>query len=123
MRTSFYVLPLVACLLGGCGKKPVAEVSLSATPAAITPTLQTAFKTGDEEARREADEVRSSLEKADLPQAFMQLNQMASNQKLTPEQQKVVLQSRAALNQQLQLRAKQGDAQATEVLQAYQSSK
>jgi outer membrane protein assembly factor BamD (BamD/ComL family) len=66
--------------LCGCGSK----VAVNTAP------LQKSFQTAETSAKEDADKAISAIESADYAGAVTQLQQLAKNAKLTPEQQQAV---------------------------------
>lgn len=66
--------------VGGCGKKSSVDTS----------QLESSFKSADATSQSAADKVVSAVKSADYSGALSQLQTLAKNAKLTPEQQQAV---------------------------------
>lgn len=70
----------LAMVIGGCGKKSGVDTS----------PLESSFKSAEATTQTAADKVVTAVKSADYSEALSQLQSLAKNAKLTPEQQQAI---------------------------------
>lgn len=113
---------LGAAALGfiGCSRDaPPAPLPLAEAPA----TIESAFKDAPPEAKAFATELSSALRTNDSPRAFVELQSLQGRADLSAEQREVVARSLAAVSQELNAAAANGDPRAQQVLEIHRARK
>jgi hypothetical protein len=83
MKTSKWIhtaIMTVTLAMAGCGKQSSVD----------TASFEKSFKTAEAAVQTSADKVVTAIKSADYPSAIAELKTLASNAKLTPEQQQTI---------------------------------
>ncbi len=92
-------------------------------PEQVAPTIETAFKVANPEAKEAANDVVAAMQSQDHPRALVQLQVLAAHPDLTPEQSTATARSLVSVLTQLQIAAANGNKAAADILQKYRASK
>lgn len=122
MRAAFLSTSLLAVGLfaGACSKS---ETAAAETEAVSKADMQNVFADAPAEVRQVAEQAAADAESQNAPEAFSRLQALSEVPDLTPDQRRAIARSRNAMLKQLQTGAQNGDQQAQQMLQRYQSSR
>ena len=115
------MLPLLSFLLvwPGCSKSNSTALAPEKVPGAINE----AFSQSTGETKSLADQAAAAAKNQDPVTAFTQLQSLASNHDLTPEQRAIAARAMAATMPQLKAASDKGDPNAQAVLHQYMSTR
>lgn len=111
---------LLVLLTSACNKsEPPEPVDLSQAPQ----QLESAFSDANAESKSQAQEAAAAIQQQDDPRAFVELQALAGNPKLSDEQRAAAAESLMAVSERLQKAATNGDARAREILDFHRANK
>ncbi|MBU6400095.1 MAG: hypothetical protein KGS61_07235 [Verrucomicrobia bacterium] len=119
LRSARLFLGTGFALLAGC--RP--SSGIPATPAEAQAAIQRAFQNGDPKAQALASNVVTAIQNRKSTEAFLDLSALTAAPGLTEPQRIAAAQARATLGRELRRQADQGDKEAAQLLQMYQSSR
>jgi hypothetical protein len=91
MKRLLCVMGIIALLAAACGKRPVLNLE----------QLRKTFKTGDAASQTLVEKVATAVKGNDYPTAMATLQKLAHQPKLTPDQQRAVLEAMTAVQQRM----------------------